>query len=196
MFMQVIQGRVRDVDGLRRCLEDWRRDVQPGATGFLGSTMGVTPDGTGVLIARFADAAAAQVNSDRPEQGAWWQATKAMFDGDVSFIDCDDCEVMLGGGSYEAGFVQVISGRSKDRETMLAAGQDLEVDLRESRPEILGGIIGWAGDRDFVQVIYFVDEQRARAGEQTMGSNPRMVEWSQMLEGQPTFLDLRDLTYA
>ena len=196
MFMQVIQGRVRDVDGLRRCLEDWRRDVQPGATGFLGSTMGVTPDGTGVLIARFADAAAAQVNSDRPEQGAWWQATKAMFDGDVSFIDCDDCEVMLGGGSDEAGFVQVISGRSKDRETMLAAGQDLEVDLRESRPEILGGIIGWAGDRDFVQVIYFVDEQRARAGEQTMGSNPRMVEWSQMLEGQPTFLDLRDLTYA
>ncbi len=196
MFMQVIQGRVRDVDGLRKCVEDWRRDVQPGATGFLGSTMGVSPDGTGVLIARFSDAAAARSNSDRPEQGAWWENTKAMFDGEPSFIDCDDCELMLGGGSDEAGFVQVISGRARNRETMLAAGHEFEVDLRESRPEILGGIIGWAGDRDFVQVMYFIDEQQARAGEQSMASNPRMAEWGQMIEEQPTFLDLRDPTYA
>ena len=53
MFMQVIQGRpaAEMSTGCAECVQDWRRDVQPGATGFLGSTMGVSPDGTGVLIA-------------------------------------------------------------------------------------------------------------------------------------------------
>jgi hypothetical protein len=196
MFMQVIQGRVRDAEGLRRAAEEWRRDLQPGATGFLGSTMGVTPDGTGVVVARFESEAAAQANSQRPEQGAWWERTKGLFDGDVSFTDCPDCDVMLDGGSDDAGFVQLISARAKDRDAMRSAGQDLEIDLRESRPDIIGGIVGWSGGTEFVQVMYFADEERARAGEQAMADNPRLAEWGDMLEGPPTFLDLRDPTYA
>ena len=45
MFIQVIQGKVADAEGLRTCLDRWLTDLQPGATGWLGSTGGVTDDG-------------------------------------------------------------------------------------------------------------------------------------------------------
>jgi len=195
MFMQVIQGHVRDADGLRQAADQWRRELQPGATGFLGSTSGVTPDGMGVVVARFADEESARRNSDRPEQSAWWEKTSKMFDSDVSFIDCPDCDVMMGGGSDDAHFVQLIECKVKDREAMRGAGREMEVDLRESRPDIVGGIIGWHGD-EMVQVMYFTDEEHARAGEQKMTDDANSAEWMAMLEGQPKFLDLRDPVYA
>ena len=42
MFVQVIEGRVSDRDGLRRQMDKWESELRPGATGFLGSTAGVT----------------------------------------------------------------------------------------------------------------------------------------------------------
>ena len=38
------------------------------------------------------------------------------FDGEVTFHDCDDVTMFLGGGSDDAGFVQVIQGRLSDPE--------------------------------------------------------------------------------
>jgi hypothetical protein len=195
MFMQVIQGHVRDAEGLRAAAEGWRRELQPGATGFLGSTSGITPDGMGVVVARFADEESARANSMRPEQSAWWERTAPMFDGEVSFIDCPDCDVMMGGGSDDAHFVQLIECRVKDREAMREAGRDMEVDLRERRPDIVGGIIGWHEDQ-MVQVVYFTDEEHARAAEQRMADDAGAAQWMAMLDGQPTFLDLRDPVYA
>jgi hypothetical protein len=196
MFMQVIQGHVRDADALMRATDQWRQELQPGATGFLGSTSGVTAEGMGVLVARFQDEAAAKANGARPEQTAWWKATASLFDGEVQFIDCPDCDVMLEGGSDNAKFVQLIECRATDRDAMREAGREMEVDLRSSRPEILGGVIGWRDDHEFVQVMYFADEDRARAGEMAMSDNPRTAEWGKLLEGEPRFLDLRDPTYV
>jgi hypothetical protein len=195
MFMQVIQGRVRDAEGLRRRAEEWKQELMAGAPGFLGSTSGVTPDGMGVVVARFESEAAARANSERPEQSTWWEGTRAMFDDDVTFIDCPDCDTMMGGGSNDAHFVQLIECRAKDREAMRQAGRDMEVDLRTRRPDVLGGIVGWHDDQ-FVQVMYFTDEAHARAGERTMQDDAQMGQWSEMLAGEPTFLDLRDPTYA
>ena len=196
MFMQVIQGHVRDADGLMKATDEWRRDLQPGAKGFLGSTSGVTAEGMGVLVARFDNEASAKANSARPEQSAWWGTTSALFDGEVSFLDCPDCDVMLDGGSDSARFVQLIECRAIDREAMREAGRDMEADLRTNRPDILGGIVGWRDDHEFVQVMYFADEAGARAGEATMNENPRMAEWGTLLDGQPRFLDLRDPNYV
>ena len=63
MFVQVIEGKVSDRAALRRQLDRWNDELRPGATGFLGSTSGVTDDGVGFTIARFESAAAATANS-------------------------------------------------------------------------------------------------------------------------------------
>jgi hypothetical protein len=50
MFVQVIQGHVSDAALVRAQLDRWAQEVAPGAVGWLGSTSGVTDDGT--LIGR------------------------------------------------------------------------------------------------------------------------------------------------
>ena len=51
MFVQMIEGRVSDREGLHRQMDQWMGDLRPGATGFLGSTVGVTDDGYGIAFA-------------------------------------------------------------------------------------------------------------------------------------------------
>ena len=96
MFIQVIQGDVRDADQLHRQLERWRTEIKPGARGYLGSTGGVTADGRGITLVRFESEAAARANSERPEQGAWWNEAVKAFDGEVTFHDCRDVDRGLG----------------------------------------------------------------------------------------------------
>jgi hypothetical protein len=52
MFIQVIQGKVADADGLPAAIDRWGRDLQPGATGWLGTTGGITDDDTFVATVR------------------------------------------------------------------------------------------------------------------------------------------------
>ena len=85
MFVQVIQGAVSDAQRVRDHMETWTRDLAPGATGWLGSTAGVTADGQGVAVVRFESEEAARANSDRPEQGAWWEGMAALYTGDPVF---------------------------------------------------------------------------------------------------------------
>src|SRR5713101_6644702 len=115
MFLQVITGHVNDANRLRRQLDRWMEALRPGASGWLGHTAGVIDDGTSIALVRFENEAAARANSDRPEQGEWWKATETCFDGPVTFLDSDDVELERGGGSDDAGFVQVMRGTVKDR---------------------------------------------------------------------------------
>jgi hypothetical protein len=192
MFIQVIQGQVKDRDLLQRQTDKWRREIKPKATGFLGSTSGITDDGTGVVLVRFDSAESARKNSERPEQGTWWEATAPAFAGDVTFIDCDQVDLMFGGGSGKAGFVQVMHGRAVDPVKMREMGESMEADMGKARPDILGGIVGWYGDRQFVQAIYFESEQAARSAEKEASDGPEMEQWEQMLDGPITFLDLKN----
>src|SRR5262245_57442969 len=105
MFVQVIKGHTNDPSGLRQQLELWLRDPKPGAVGFEGTTGGVADDGTAIFLARFTDAAAAQQNASRPEQGAWWEQTAKYFDGEPTFRESSDTSLLFGGGSNDAGFV-------------------------------------------------------------------------------------------
>src|SRR5438309_11134583 len=97
MFIQVIQGKVTSPDHLRRQLERWRRELKPGASGYLGSTGGVTPDGRAITLVRFESEEAARANSERPEQGAWWNEAVKAFDGDVAFYVCREVDRYLEG---------------------------------------------------------------------------------------------------
>ena len=190
MFIQVIQGKVSDADHLRRQLERWRTEIKPGASGYLGSTGGVTADGRGITLVRFESEEAARANSERPEQGAWWNEAVKAFDGDVAFYDCREVDSVLGGGSNEAGFVQVIQGRAKDQDTMRSRAQELEQQLRQRRPDILGMVVAWHGDGGFTQAVYFTSQEEARQKETETANDELRQEFMSLIDGQPTFFDL------
>jgi hypothetical protein len=194
VFVQVIEGRVTDRDGLRRQMDNWQAELRPGATGFLGSTAGVTDDGYAIAFARFESAAAAKANSDRPDQGRWWAETEKTFSGDVTFTDSEDVDTFLGGGSNDAGFVQVMKNSGVDRDRMRAMDQSFEQNAPSFRPDVLGGIRVWAGPDAYTEVVYFTSEAEARAAEKKEPP-PELADEMREFEDMMAniqFFDLRD----
>jgi hypothetical protein len=194
MFVQVIEGRVGDRDGLRRQMDRWQSDLRPGATGFLGSTSGVTDDGRAIAFARFESAAAAKANSDRPEQGQWWAETEKLYEGDVTFADSEDVETFLGGGSNDAGFVQVMKNRGANRDRIHQMDQSFEQHGPSFRPDVIGGLRVWTGPDSYAEVIYFTSEADARAGEKKEPPKELAAEMSDFedMMANVDFLDLKD----
>src|SRR5206468_8972788 len=141
-------------------------DLKPGATGYLGYTGGTTADGRSISIARFESEAAAQANSERYEQGQWWDQTAGAYEGTPTFTNCTVVDLPFGGGSNDAGFVQVIQGRAKDQEALRKFVADEQDALKAARPEILGIVVAWHGDsNDFTQAVYFRSEDETRKNE-------------------------------
>lgn len=165
MFVQVIQGRVGDARQLRAKMDQWRRELAADDIGWLGSTAGVTPDGTGIALARFESADAARRNSERPEQGRWWAETAKLFDGEVTFHDCAQVHLWGLGGSDDASFVQVMQGRYTDQQKAIDLLRRSEEPLRSLRPDVIGGVLCLHGDGGFTQAVYFTSESEARLGE-------------------------------
>lgn len=194
MFVQVFEGRVADRDGLRSQMDRWMSELRPGATGFLGSTAGVTDDGHAIAVARFESAAAATANSERPEQGRWWAETENCFDGEATFTDSDDVETLLAGGSDEAGFVQIMKGRETDRGRLHAMDETFVEHAASFRPDLVGVIRAWTGPDTYVEVGYFTSEAEARQGETKEPPAELADEMGdfQELMANVEFLDLRD----
>lgn len=191
MFIQVIQGKVADAEGLRAAMDSWGRDLQPGAEGWLGTTGGITDDGTFVATVRFDSAEAARRNSERPEQGAWWAQAEKCFDGPVTFLDCPQVDIWMQGGSDDAGFVQVMEGHTADVDRMRDLMQRYADEMHRMRPEIIGATVALHGDGAFVETVYFTSEDEARQRE-SMSPPPEMAEAMQdeRLMDDITFLDL------
>jgi hypothetical protein len=193
MFIQTIQGHVSDADELKAGLDTWERELAPGASGWLGTTAGVTADGTFIALVRFDSAESARHNSDRPEQHQWWMETAKLFSGEVIFHDSREVEMLGGGGSDRAGFVQIIQGKVSDVERARGLDRRMEPRLAELRPDVLGGVNAYHGDGAFTTAIYFTSEQAAREGERK--EPPPEVkalldeEQSLYVEG-PAYLDL------
>lgn len=195
MFVQVIQGHVPDASRVRAQLDKWVAEVAPGAVGWLGSTSGVTDDGRVIALARFESELAAQQNSDRPEQSAWWQGMAAQFDDEPVFHNSTSVEIATPGDPSQAGFVQIMQGRSSapDRSRELMANDP--TDWAGLRPDILGTLsVGHDGDA-WTMAIYFTSEAAAREGERK-DPPPEMQEMMKEMDalsvGEPTFLDLKD----
>jgi hypothetical protein len=195
MFAQVIQGRTSDAAGLLAAMDRWAREVQPGSIGWLGSTMGVTDDGTFVAVARFESAEAADRNARRPEQDRWWEETSRLFDGEVSFGDSEDVTVDLQGDPDRAGFVQVMQGRVTDAVRAKEIMAQIPKAVADFRPDILGSVGIGHPDGDWTQVIYFTSEAEAREGERReppAEMQRAMEEMGKLSVGETTFLDLRE----
>jgi len=194
MFIQVIQGKVADAAGLEAAMDRWVEELQPGAAGWLGTTGGITDDGTFVSVVRFDSAEAAQRNSERPEQGAWWAQTASCFDGAATFVDCPDVTQWMQGGSDDAGFVQVMEGQTADAERMRQMMSEYSEDMHRSRPEIIGATIAMHDGGEFVETVYFTSEEEARQRENlepTEEFTTAMAENQALVEIR-AYLDLHD----
>lgn len=195
MFMQVIQGRVEDPGALQDRCREWAEQLGPSATGWLGSTAGVTADGNGVLIARFDSAESARRNSERPEQGEWWATVEPIFSGPVEFADYDNVSTFRQGGSDDAGFVQVMTNRVSDvaRERDITR-EVLSFPSDAVRPEIIGGIVGIRDDGQMAQAFYFTSEEEARVGEKVdvPEALAKLFEEEQAMTSDLRYLDLTD----
>ncbi|MET1058930.1 MAG: hypothetical protein ABWX84_05005 [Nocardioides sp.] len=195
MFVQVIRGTVRDAPAMRRRLDTWLDELAPGAEGWLGSTGGVTADGQMVALARFESEEAARRNSDRPEQGAWWEETAALFSDEPVFRDSVSVDADTPGDPSAAGFVQVMQGRSTDPDRARELMANDPTDWAAFRPDILGTLMVGHDEGEWTMAIYFTSEADAREGEKKEPP-PEMVEIMKEMDslsaGEPTFLDLTD----
>jgi hypothetical protein len=194
VYVQIIEGRAADTAGMRRLMERWMTELRPGATGFLGTTAGVAPDGTAIAVVRFESADAARANSDRAEQGAWWEEMEKCYDGAVEFTESDDTETFLGGGSDDAGFVQVMKSDDIDRAAVARLDAAFQRHAESWRPDLIGGLRVWTGDTAAYDVSYFTSEAAAREGE----SKPPPPELAELfgefeaLMANTEFIDLTD----
>ena len=195
MFVQVIQGRVSDAAAVQAHLDKWVAELAPGATGWLGSTGGVTDDGQVIALVRFESEEAAQANSERPEQGAWFEGMAALYDGEPTFHNSTSVEVDTPGDPSQAGFVQVMQGRTSNAERaseLMAQNPD---ELAAARPDILGSVYLTHEDDGWTMAIYFTSEAEAREGEQKE-MPPEMAavmeELNSLAIGETSFFDLKD----
>lgn len=196
MFVQIMQGPCNDAGGAKRLLDRWVQDLGPGAGGWLGTTAGVSADGELVVVVRFASREEAGANSERPEQGEWWTEFAKHFDGEPTFHDCPTADLWLGGGSDDAGFVQVMQFDILDREAAqrMFAAMSKMTPADMGRSDVIGSTIAWhADDEAATQVVYFTSEAEARAGEaqDDPESDERFAEMATAMS-QPRYIDITE----
>lgn len=195
MFVQVLQGRVDDSSKIGAALRRWVDELSDGAIGWLGSTAGVTEDGTFIALSRFESADAARRTTERPGHGEWWEETSKLFSGDVTMHDSTYVDVDLNGDPGEAGFVQVIQGQGSDPERareLMSQDADAWADFR---PDVIGSLtVEHEGGR-YTMALYFSSEEAAREGE-TKEVPPelkaQMDEMDALSVGEPDFFNLVD----
>ena len=195
MFVQFLHGRVADEAGARKEVSVWQEQLAADATGWLGSTAGVTLDHRFVLLHRFESEKAARRSAERPAQVAWGRRLEAYMVGPLATLPYPGVRLLKEGDCDKAGFVQVMLGRVTDPRRLAALQPDVERMLRERAPQVLGAALLTAGDDhgSFAQVSYATSEQEALAAERTMSVETAVLlgmvrSYMERLE----FLDLRD----
>lgn len=195
MFVQVIQGQVTDRAAVRERLDEWMSELAPGAEGWLGSTSGVTESGQLVALARFESQEAAQRNSDRPEQSAWWEQTATLLTGEPAFSNSTSVQVDTPGDPSQAGFVQVMQGRSSDQDRARELMADDSVDWQALRPDLLGSVSIAHEGGSWTMAMYFTSEAEAREGERKEPPpelETMMKEMDAITIGETLYFDLKD----
>lgn len=165
MFVQIIEGRTSDAEGLIRQGDRWQTEVRPGSVGYLGVTAGVAADGRCIALVRFESEEAARANSERPEQGAWFAEMQKYYDGEPTFTESSDVTELLGGGSNDAGFVQIMKSTGVDRAQIERLDATFD-EFAKLRPDLIGSVRIWTAPDACIEAAYFTSEAEARAGEQ------------------------------
>ena len=148
--------------------------------------------GRTIAIVRFEDEASARANAARPEQTAWFEGMARLYDGEPAFTESSDVTEWMGGGSNDAGFVQVMKSKGVDR-SQVEKMDSLFAPFADQRPDLLGGLRIWTGPDSCIDVAYFTTEEEARKGEQAEMPDEMkelMSDFEDM--GETDYLDLTD----
>jgi len=195
MFVQVIQGQVTDAERAHTAMDRWMEELAPEASGWLGTTAGVTTDGKFIALARFDSADAARRNSEKPGQDKWWhEFTSLLSDGNATFHDTEDVVLDVHGDPDSAGFVQIMQGAGHNPERAREVMGQHRDEWAEFRPEILGSEVAMYDGGDYTMAMYFTDEAKAREGEQKEVPpelQADMDEMNALAAGPPDFYDLK-----
>ena len=191
MFIQVIQSKSSRRDEVRELMQEWGEMTDAGS-GFLGATYGFTDDDDFLGVVRFESKEKAMANSARPETDAMSKRMAELMDGPPTFYDCDDVSVWMAGGSDDAGFVQVIKGKTDDSDRLKEVMGAPDDDMRQERPDIIGGTFALTDDGTFINTVAFTDEASAREGEKKSSPPEEMMSLMRDLE----YFDLRDPWFA
>lgn len=194
MFVQVIQGQVTDAEQAHAAFDRWMEELAPEATGWLGTTAGVTEDGRFIALARFDSAEAARQNSDSPAQDKWWHEFASVLTGDATFHDTDDVILDVQGEPDSAGFVQVMQGEGSNPERARELMAQDPGAWADYRPDVIGSVTAMYDGGDYTMAIYFTSEADAREGEQKEPPpelKAQMDELQSLAAGPPTYFDLK-----
>ena len=195
MFVQVIEGRVKDAQRIHEALDRWERELSDGAIGWLGSTEGVTDDGRFMAVVRFESEEAARRNSDRPEQDKWWREMSKLLDGPANFYETSDVDVDINGDPDQAGFVQIMRGRTSDPDRVRELMSEDSDEWAKFRPEVLGSVSAQYDDGSYTMAMYFTSEADARKGEKKKMPpklKAEMDEMNSLVIGETEFIDIHD----
>ena len=118
------------------------------------------------------------------------------FVDEPTFHNSTQVEVDTPGDPAQAGFVQVMQGRTSDpdRARELMAGDDSEA-WQEFRPDILGTVSAEHDGDAWTMAMYFTSEEEARQGEQKPPPpemEQMMKEMDSLMVGETAYFDLRD----
>lgn len=180
-YVEVVQGGATDRAGLR---PRWETEMDRLATveGWLGATGGIAGSGGFVAAVRFSSA----------------DVARAAVAGRTSWPDAgpgtSDVGVVMGGGSDEAGFVQLMQAEVADRARFEEIEAAMGDDFARHRPDFLGGYRAWFPGSRLTVVDYFRSQSEARAGEAKPLSDElgaRFEDWMALLS-DVRWLDLPD----
>jgi hypothetical protein len=193
VFVQVVQGQVTDAEQVHAAMDRWMEELAPEASGWLGTTAGVTEDGRLIALARFESADAARHNGESPAQDKWWHEFSSLLTGDATIHDAEDVTVLIGEPAT-VGFVQVMQGRATNPERVRELMAQNPDEWAAFRPDILCIALSMYGDGDFTTAMYFPSEAQARKGEQKelpASLKAQMDELDSLDAVPPVFFDLR-----
>jgi len=167
VFIQMVQGPCSRQDEMRQLVDNWCGTMAD-RPGWLGGTYGFTDDDRFLGIVRFDSSSACLESAATDDAATWWAAAAELFDGTCEIHESEDVSIMLEGGSDDAGFVQVMTGRVADADKYRHFMTDTEMTsmLHDARPEIIGAVLAMEPTGSFVETIAFTDEESARRGEQ------------------------------
>lgn len=195
MFVQTIRGKTSDPKAVRACLDLWLEELAPKATGWLGTTSGVTDEGDVFALVRFESEETAMANSEKPEQGAWWAKMEKLLDVEATFQDCTKVYSDTDGDLNSTGFVQIRLGRVNDGDRMLALIEGNSA-FRRSSPDILAIVGAISTDGGFTNAVYFTSYEASRQLDEGKDIPPdvqaRGNEMMSLLVGELEYLDLKE----
>ena len=91
-------------------------------------------------------------------------------------------------------FVQIIEGRTSDREALRRLGERWEAELRPGADGFLGATIGVTDDGRVVDIIRFESEEQGRANSERPEQGAWWSEYEKCFDGEVSFADSTDVT--